>query len=221
LARELFRGIQLVQTKPEQNRKRKVTLIKKRTALRASALIGTGGLLGFLLSAVLQGPSDVVETRASAEEKSIGALEVTNAPSASSTNNGPDQSHAMVDVGYHFANLWFAADKENWPLAKYYLEETRSHLSWAVRLHPVRTTTAGDDVDLKAILQAIDNSFLAEVDRAITNKDPAGFKTAYRQTLDGCYACHKASGKSFLRPQIPSAPSVSILNFDPNAAWPK
>ena len=195
--------------------------MKKRTALRASALIGTGGVLGFLLGAVLQGPSGMVETRALAEEKPTGAPEVTNAPSALSTNNGPDQSHAMVDVGYHFANLWFAADKENWPLAKYYLEETRSHLNWAVRIHPVRTTKAGGEVDLKGILQAIDNSFLSEIDGAITNKDTAKFKTAYRQTLEGCYACHKACDKSFLRPQIPSAPSVSILNFDPNATWPE
>ncbi len=195
--------------------------MKKRTALRASALIGTGGVLGFLLGAVLQGPSGMVETRALAEEKPTGALAVTNAPSVPSTNNGPDQSHAMVDVGYHFANLWFAADKENWPLAKYYLEETRSHLNWAVRIHPVRTTKAGGEVDLKGILQAIDNSFLSEIDGAITNKDTAKFKTAYRQTLEGCYACHKACEKSFLRPQIPSAPSVSILNFDPNATWPE
>src|SRR5437763_14012235 len=27
----------------------------------------------------------------------------------------PDQSHAMKDVAYHFANLWFAAQKQNWP----------------------------------------------------------------------------------------------------------
>ena len=91
--------------------------MKKSTALRASALIATGGVVGFLSSAVLHGPSGIVETRASAEEKPTGAIEVTNAPSVPSTNNGllPDQSHAMVDVGYHFANLWFAADKENWP----------------------------------------------------------------------------------------------------------
>jgi hypothetical protein len=127
----------------------------------------------------------------------------------------------MVDVGYHFANLWFAADKENWPLAKYYLQETRSHLYWAVRLHPVRTTSTGAQVDLNGILQAIDNSFLTEIGSAITNKDMAKFKAAYRQTLEGCYACHKACEKSFLRPQIPSAPSVTILNFDPNATWPE
>ena len=25
----------------------------------------------------------------------------------------PDQAHAMKDVGYHFANLWFAGQKAN------------------------------------------------------------------------------------------------------------
>src|SRR5205085_4542592 len=40
-----------------------------------------------------------------------------------------DQSHAMVDVGYHFANLWFAGEKKNWPLAKFYFDETRSHIN--------------------------------------------------------------------------------------------
>jgi hypothetical protein len=29
-----------------------------------------------------------------------------------------------------------------------------------------------------------------------------------------------ASQKPFLRPQVPNAASVSILNFDPNATWP-
>ena len=31
----------------------------------------------------------------------------------------PSQSHAMADVGYHFANCWFAAQKQNWPLAQF------------------------------------------------------------------------------------------------------
>src|SRR5271168_2106033 len=87
----------------------------------------------------------------------------------------PDQAHVMVDVGYHFANLWFAAEKQNWPLANYYLGETRSHLKWAVRIHPVRETKAGA-VDLNGILEAVDNSLLAEVDKAITNKDVAHFE---------------------------------------------
>jgi hypothetical protein len=197
--------------------------MKKTTELRASALIATGVGLGLLLNTFVHWPPGVVEMRAGAEEKSTHAILVTNAPPVPNAVSEllPDQSHAMADVGYHFANLWFAADKENWPLAKYYLQGTRSHLNWAVRIHPVRTTSTGGEVNLKGILQAMDNSQLTDIDTAITNKDTAAFKTAYHQTLEMCYACHKACEKSFLRPQVPSAPGVSIINFDPNANWPE
>jgi hypothetical protein len=50
----------------------------------------------------------------------------------------PSQSHAMQDVSYHYTNLWFAGQKANWPLAQFYLNETRSHISWAVRIIPKR-----------------------------------------------------------------------------------
>jgi len=38
-----------------------------------------------------------------------------------STDICPINRTPMADVGYHFANLWFAAEKQNWPLADYYL----------------------------------------------------------------------------------------------------
>src|SRR5271163_2626891 len=124
----------------------------------------------------------------------------------------PDQAHVMMDVGYHFANLWFAGNGQNWPLANYYLGETRSHLKWAVRIHPVRETKSGA-VDLNGILEAVDTSLLSEIAKAITNKDIAHFEAAYRQTLAGCYACHTACEKPFLRLQVPDAPGATIINF--------
>lgn len=136
----------------------------------------------------------------------------------------PDQAHAMEDVGYHFANLWFAADKRNWPLATFYLNETRSHMRWAVRIIPVRKTSAGLDVDLKGILDAVDNTpgvMLSAIKTALEQKDIAAFTNAYRQTIEGCYACHKASEKPFIRPQIPTQPPEHIINMDPNAKWPE
>jgi hypothetical protein len=132
----------------------------------------------------------------------------------------PDQSHAMKDVGYHFANLWFAGQKQNWPLAKFYLDETRSHLKWAVRIIPVRKTKAGD-VDLEGIREALDKSLLAKIHQAIEAKNLAAFTDAYKLSMTGCYSCHKASEKPFLRPQIPSQPGAPIINFDPNAKWPE
>ncbi|HVY70758.1 MAG TPA: hypothetical protein VHH73_12580 [Verrucomicrobiae bacterium] len=133
----------------------------------------------------------------------------------------PDQSHAMADVGYHFANLWFAAGNTNWPLAKFYFDETRSHLNWAVRIIPVRKTPAGQDLDLKGILGAIDNTIFSEVGRSIDSRDKTKFVVAYKQAIEGCYSCHKAAGKPYLRPQIPLAPPQPILNFDPDAKWPE
>lgn len=133
----------------------------------------------------------------------------------------PDQAHSMTDVAYHFSSLWFAGQKKNWPLAQFYLDETRSHLKWAVRIIPIRKTPAGVEVDLNGIREAVDNTLLADIHKAIGSKDVGAFTNAYRNALEGCYTCHKASGKPFLRPQIPAAPSVFILNLDPDAKWPE
>jgi hypothetical protein len=191
---------------------------------RPGVLLAAGFGVGLLLSGASELLVEALVPQARAQEKTATKLNnMEGAPPDLQTLGGrlPDQSHAMADVGYHFANLWFAADKQNWPLADYYLSETRSHLRWAVRIHPVRKTKAGAEVDLNGILDAVDNSFLAEIGKAIENKDAASFETAYIHTLEGCYACHKAAEKPFLRPKIPSAASVSILSFDPNATWPK
>lgn len=136
-------------------------------------------------------------------------------------DKAPDQAHAMTSVAYHFNNLWFAAQAENWPLAEFYLNETRSHLRWSVRIIPVRKDNAGKEVRLEDILQAIENSPLTQLREAIAETDRTGFEEAYRFTLEGCYACHKASDKPYLRPKIPETPAEPSIEFDPNAEWPK
>jgi hypothetical protein len=127
----------------------------------------------------------------------------------------PDQSHAMSDVGYHYANLYFAAREQNWPLADFYASETKSHLRWAVRIIPVRKDPAGRDVDLRAILEAIENSSLKDVQDAVKAKDAPRFEKAYRVMLESCYSCHQASGKPYLHPHVPDAPEVHILDVAP------
>jgi hypothetical protein len=59
------------------------------------------------------------------------------------------------------------------------------------------------------------------VAQAIGAKDEVKFAAAYRAGLEGCYACHKASGKPYLRPMVPQVPPQPIINFDPDATWPK
>ena len=132
-----------------------------------------------------------------------------------------DQAHAMVSVAYHFNNMWFAAEAENWPLAQFYWNETRSNLRWAVRIIPIRKDNAGEEVNLPNILEAFENSPLRQLQEAIAAEDHEKFVEAYRFTLENCYACHKAADKPYLRPQIPGQPDESTINFDPNATWPR
>lgn len=131
----------------------------------------------------------------------------------------PDQSHVMKDVGYHFANLWFAARTRNWPLAKFYMDETRSHLRWAVRVIPVRRTSGGE-LDLRPILDGLERTVFADLQKALDQQDARVFPELYRRGLVGCYACHQAAEKPYLRPRIPDQPEARILDFDPNSTGP-
>ncbi len=132
----------------------------------------------------------------------------------------PSQSHLMADVGEHFTNLWFAGRAENWPLADFYLAETRSHLRWAVRRIPVRKDNRGRDINLGTILEAFENSQLTQLKKTIDGKDKAGFEKVYKESLTVCFSCHKAADKPYLRPQVPTEPASRIMNFDPKADWP-
>jgi hypothetical protein len=132
----------------------------------------------------------------------------------------PDQAHIMADASAHFTNLWFAASAENWPLADFYLGETKSHLKWAVRAKPIRKDNRGLEINLVNILEAFENSQLTQLKHAIDGKDRSSFERIYRESLTTCYSCHKASDKPYLRPQVPTQPETRIINFDPKATWP-
>ena len=133
----------------------------------------------------------------------------------------PGQSHAMIDVGYHMANLWFAVERKNWAFAAFEVDETRNRIRWTIRINPIRKDPDGKPVDLKNIFDAIDTTSMASLKEAVEKKDSAAFGVAYRQMLESCYACHKASGKPYLRPAIPSVPPQTIITYDPAATWPE
>ena len=132
----------------------------------------------------------------------------------------PSQSHTMQDVGFHWTNLWFAGQQSNWPLARFYFDEAHQHMLWTIKIRPIRKDPEGRDVDLQSIFQAVDSSLFAAVTIAIEQKSLARFATAYKSALEGCYSCHKSSGKPYLRPIVPTAPAQTIIDFSPETAAP-
>ncbi|MCE9524940.1 MAG: hypothetical protein K8R36_02665 [Planctomycetales bacterium] len=133
----------------------------------------------------------------------------------------PDQSHAMSDVDYHFSNLWFAGKAENWPLADFYWKESVAHMKWAVRIIPVRKDSAEKEIKLEDILQSIENSPFMQMGEVIKQKESKKFEPTYRYIVEGCYSCHKAADKPYLRPHIPERPASTMINFNRQADWPK
>ena len=110
-------------------------------------LIFAAGLLAGLMIA---GVRHIVFPKAAlAQDASKGApdLAAMQADIAHLKEVVPSQSHTMTDVGYQFANLWFAGKHRNWPLADFFLNEARQHIVWTIRIRPVRKNPDGGSID--------------------------------------------------------------------------
>ena len=156
-------------------------------------------------------PPEDVERRLAQLEQQVKRLETLV----------PDQAAVMTKVAYHFTNFYGALQRENWPLADFYLGETINNIKWAVRVRPIRKDFNNQDVDLAAIAQSIENTQFADMKKAIAAKDKAKCIKIYEETLNACYGCHSAANKPFLKPQKPVASEVKIINFAPEASGQK
>lgn len=179
--------------------------------MKTVLLVTLGAVLGGLIVwALVRTPPQTEDIAALAEE--VERLRTI----------APTQSHVMADTALQASSLWFAAQDDNWDLATFLFNETRGRIRWTVRINP-KPKAAGsqEEADLQSLFDALDQDVLTPLKAAIDAKDHEGFEAGYRQMVEGCYSCHKSTNRPFLRPGIPSAPGLSVLNFDPEASWPQ
>ena len=127
----------------------------------------------------------------------------------------PTQAHTMVDVEHQFANAWFAAKAGNWPLARFYVNETRGRVNWTLRIRPVRKSEAGEDIVLAPLAQALESAGFVPLRAAIEARDAKAFEAAYTAALQACHGCHVAVEKPQLRPAIPRQPGALLIDMKP------
>jgi hypothetical protein len=127
----------------------------------------------------------------------------------------PGQAFAMTQVAYNVSNLWFAVEARNWPLAEFYLNETRVRLRWAIRITPTRRTSGGQ-LELQPLLDQVENGAWANLHEIVEDHDDSGFAAAYDAMLGACYGCHVASEKPFLKLMRPQRPAEALIEFDPH-----
>jgi cytochrome c553 len=193
------------------------------TLLKSASLIVIGVVLGVSIERDLM-PTATAQQREGGGRRgpALPTMDQLPAEVAQLKALVPSNSHIMMDVQWHWTNLWWAGKKKNWPLAQFYFNETRGHIQWLIRKSPVvKSQLDQKDVDMAGIFDGIDTSSLAAVKTAIENKDSAQFAATYRTMLESCYACHKSVGRPYLRPMIPTLQTQAILNMDPTATWPE
>ena len=192
-------------------------------SVRAFALVCGSFVIGMALGLRGHGLSTPVVAQAAQQpaRPPLPTMESLPAEVAQLKALVPSNSHIMMDVQFHWTNLWFAAQRRNWPLALYYYNESRGHIQWLIRKSPTIKDPDGKDVDIKAIFDGIDTSSLVAVKNAIDKKSSLQFTAAYKTMIESCYACHKSVGRPYLRPMIPERSAPSIINTDPAATWPE
>jgi mono/diheme cytochrome c family protein len=191
-----------------------------KATLRSLLFLFCGAVLGALL--VLKFPVHAQAPAAAQSDAQTPTMDLAALTAAVTQlkNSAPNQSHVMADVALMFSNVWYAADKKNWPLANYYLNETEGRLRWMIRINPMPKGPTGA-VDIQAIFGPVDANVIPMVRQAIQAKDSAQFATAYKQMLAQCYACHVSTGRPYLKPTIPTTPPQSIINYDPDGTVPQ
>ena len=95
----------------------------------------------------------------------------------------PGLGTVMIEYGNRLSRLWFAANADNWDMAKYQLDEM-------IEIQEVGETTRPGRA---AGLKAFEDGLLKPMDAAIAAKDKAAFTKAFNTTIAGCNGCHAAS----------------------------
>ncbi len=191
----------------------------QRSVLQSVLLLVVGAAVGALLAIELraQPTAPAVPATAAVDLKALEA-DVVRLKSLV-----PPNAHIMMDVQWHWTNLWYAAQAKNWPLAQYQFNETRGHILWLIKKSPTMKSSGPEkeEVNIEGIFQGIDTSSLNDVKAAIAAKDSVKFATTYKTMLESCYSCHKSVGRPYLRPMMPTMQVQSVLNMDPEATWPQ
>ncbi|MFZ5467287.1 MAG: hypothetical protein ACOZAI_08515 [Pseudomonadota bacterium] len=160
----------------------------------------------FICLALVVGPgaqaADAPEqnSQASALERRVSTLESIQ----------PGLGVVMHEMGYRFANIYWAANGGNWDLAQYQLKELREAQDVGKVTRPQRAP----------MLAAYDESHLVPLSEAIGKKDITQFNRRFTTAMQGCNACHTALGFGYIRYRVPQEPREELLDFSAGEGTP-
>lgn len=100
---------------------------------------------------------------------------------------------AMVETGYRYQELYWAAQDNNWEYAHYQLTKLKLAIKNGLQRRPKRASSA----------QHFLKSVLPVVEQAIVSKDTILFEKKFQMLTNNCNNCHAMEKVSFFNVQPP------------------
>jgi hypothetical protein len=110
----------------------------------------------------------------------------------------------MREVGERFQNMYFAAQAENWGLARYMSRSLNAAMS------PTRVT----QTYLFPFWEYFYGNYFKQVNNAIEAQDAKAFEKEVTAIIDKCNGCHQEMGFPFVRVRKPVAPATLLLDLN-------
>jgi len=109
----------------------------------------------------------------------------------------------MREVGERFQNMYFAAQGENWGLARYMSRSMNAAMS------PTRMT----QVYLFPFWEHFYGNYFKPVNNAIDAQDSKAFEREVLAVIDKCNSCHHEMGFGFVKVRKPVVPATQLLDL--------
>ena len=116
----------------------------------------------------------------------------------------------MGYVQVRHAKLWFAGDKENWPLAAYELDELKEGFEDITKFHPTHEKIPFPTA--QALHQFMDLP-LRQLSEAIAQEKKGEFLSAFANVNTSCNACHQQCNFGFIHIQNPNTHPYSNQDY--------
>lgn len=140
------------------------------------------------------------------------SLEKAQAESAALKQLVPGLAEYMIIMQLHASKLWFAAKASNWELAAYQVHELEETMEAAKALDAEE-----NGVKISEVLDAVLQTQVAELAKAVERKNQTEFQKAYDETVSACNGCHTEAGRRFIQIIRPTAPPVTNQRWEPSS----
>jgi hypothetical protein len=121
----------------------------------------------------------------------------------------PGLGEYMSTIQLHAGKLWFAAKASNWELAAYEVHELEETMEAVTKLNAEK-----NGVKISNVMDAVLKTQIAQLEKAIKEKNQSDFQKFYDETLSACNGCHIESGHRFIQIVRPTAPPVTNQRWE-------